>query len=127
MAAGFAALSELSQGDKHQQLSNATEKLAMGLQAAEERNGVSLSINYVGAMFGFFFTPKGFNPSDTITTFEQATACDSDKFARFFNLMLAEGIYLAPSSFEAGFLSLAHTDEIIEKTLVAADKCFAQL
>ena len=127
MAAGFAALSELSQGDKHQQLSNATEKLAMGLQAAAERNGVSLSINYVGAMFGFFFTPKGFNPSDTITTFEQATACDSDKFARFFNLMLAEGIYLAPSSFEAGFLSLAHTDEIIEKTLVAADKCFAQL
>jgi len=127
MAAGLAALTELAKGDKHQQLANATEKLAMGLQAAAERNGVSLSINYVGAMFGFFFTPEGFSADDKITTFEQATSCDAEKFKRFFNLMLAEGVYLAPSAFETGFLSMAHTDEIIEKTLVAADKCFAQL
>jgi len=122
MAAGLAALSELSQGDKHQQLSTATEKLAMGLKAAAERNGVSLSINYVGAMFGFFFTNE-----ENITTYAQATACDSDKFKQFFHLMLDEGIYLAPSAFEAGFLSTAHTDDIIEKTLIAADKCFAKL
>jgi len=123
MAAGLAALKELEQGNKHQELTIATEKLAMGLKAAAERNGVDLSINYVGAMFGFFFT----SDQAPITTFEQATACDADKFKRFFNLMLKEGIYLAPSSFETGFLSTAHTDEIIEKTLVAADKCFAQL
>jgi glutamate-1-semialdehyde 2,1-aminomutase len=123
MAAGLAALNELSQGNKHEQLSIATEKLAMGLKAAAERNAISLSINYVGAMFGFFFTED----SNTITTYEQATACDGERFNRFFHLMLDEGVYLAPSAFETGFLSMAHTDEIIEKTLVAADKCFAQL
>jgi len=123
MAAGLASLNELSQGNKHEQLSAATEKLAMGLKAAAERNGVNLSINYVGAMFGFFFTAE----TDPVTTYEQATACDSELFKRFFHLMLDEGVYLAPSSFETGFLSMAHSDEIIEKTLVAADKCFAQL
>ncbi|MDG1750713.1 MAG: glutamate-1-semialdehyde 2,1-aminomutase [Thalassotalea sp.] len=122
MAAGLASLNELCQGDKHQQLSQATEKLAMGFKAAAERNGVSLSINYVGAMFGFFFTEE-----ETITSFAQATACDSEKFKRFFHLMLEEGIYLAPSAFEASFLSTAHTDEILEETLAAADRCFAKL
>jgi len=123
MAAGLASLNELSQGDKHQQLSTATEKLAMGLKAAAERNGISLSINYVGAMFGFFFTED----KNTITTYEQATKCDADMFKRFFHMMLDEGVYLAPSAYETGFLSTAHSDEIIEKTLAAADKCFAQL
>ena len=123
MAAGLASLTELAQGDKHQQLSDATEKLAMGLKAAAERNGISLSINYVGAMFGFFFT-EDTNP---ITTYEQATQCNAEMFKRFFHLMLDEGVYLAPSAYETGFLSTAHTDDIIEKTLAAADKCFAQL
>lgn len=123
MAAGLASLTELAQGNKHQQLSAATEKLAMGLKASAERNGVSLSVNYVGAMFGFFFT-KDENP---ITTYEQATQCDGEMFKRFFHLMLDEGVYLAPSAYETGFVSTAHSDEIIEKTLVAADKCFAQL
>jgi len=122
MAAGLASLNELCQGDKHQSLTQATEKLAMGFKAAAERNGVSLSINYVGAMFGFFFTEE-----QQITSFAQATACDGEKFKRFFHLMLEEGVYLAPSSFEASFLSTAHTDEILEKTLAAADRCFAQL
>ena len=122
MAAGLASLNELCQGNKHQQLSDATEKLAMGLKAAAERNGISLSINYVGAMFGFFFTEE-----EHITCFAQATACDGEKFKRFFHLMLEEGVYLAPSAFEAGFLSTAHGDEEIEFTLAAADRCFAQL
>lgn len=123
MAAGLASLNELSKGDKHQQLSAATEKLAMGLKAAAERNGISLSINYVGAMFGFFFTDS----KEPITTYEQATACDAEMFKRFFHLMLEEGVYLAPSAYETGFLSTAHTDKEIELTLAAADKCFAQL
>ncbi len=123
MAAGLASLTELAQGNKHQQLSSATEKLAMGLKAAAERNGISLSVNYVGAMFGFFFTED----KNTITTYEQATQSDAEMFKKFFHLMLDEGVYLAPSSYETGFLSTAHSDDIIEKTLVAADKCFAQL
>ncbi|WP_114325891.1 glutamate-1-semialdehyde 2,1-aminomutase [Candidatus Colwellia aromaticivorans] len=123
MAAGLASLTELAKGDKHKQLTAATEKLAMGLKAAAERHGVNLSINYVGAMFGFFFT----DDEQPITTFEQVMACDSEKFNRFFHLMLEHGVYLAPSAFETGFLSTAHTDDIIEKTLEAAAKCFAQL
>lgn len=122
MAAGLASLNELCQGNKHQQLSDATEKLAMGFKAAAERNGVSLSINYVGAMFGFFFTEE-----EKITSYAQATACDADKFRRFFHLMLDEGVYLAPSAFEASFLSTAHSEAEIEFTLAAADRCFAQL
>jgi glutamate-1-semialdehyde 2,1-aminomutase len=122
MAAGIASLTELAQGDKHTQLSSATEKLAMGLKAAAERNGISLAITYAGAMFGFFFTAQ-----ENITSFAQATACDDERFKKFFHLMLDEGVYLAPSAFETGFLSTAHTDDIIEKTLIAADKCFAKL
>ena len=123
MAAGLASLTELAKGDKHQQLSAATEKLTINYKAAAERNGVSLSVNYVGAMFGFFFT----DDKNPITSYEQATQCDAEKFKRFFHLMLAEGVYLAPSAYETGFLSTAHSDDIIEKTLVAVDKCFAQL
>jgi len=123
MAAGLAALTELEKGDKHKQLSEATEKLAMGLKAAAERNGVSLSINYVGAMFGFFFTYA----ETAITSYEQATACDGEMFKKFFHLMLEEGVNLAPSAFEAGFLSTAHTEEEINKTLEAADRCFSKL
>jgi glutamate-1-semialdehyde 2,1-aminomutase len=122
MAAGLASLNELCQGDKHQQLSDATEKLAMGFKAAAERNGVSLSINYVGAMFGFFFTDE-----EKITTYAQAVACDGEKFKKFFHFMLEEGVYLAPSAFEASFLSTAHTEKELDFTLAAADRCFAKL
>lgn len=122
MSAGLASLNELAQGNKHEQLSAATEKLAKGFKAAADKHGVPLTINYVGAMFGFFFTEE-----ETVTSFKQAMACDGEKFKRFFHLMLEEGVYLAPSSFEASFLSTAHTDDIIEQTLAAADRCFAQL
>jgi len=122
MAAGLASLNELTSGNKHEQLSAATEKLAMGFKAAAERNGVSLSINYVGAMFGFFFTNE-----DVVTTYKQATECDMEKFKKFYHLMLDEGVYLAPSAFEASFLSTAHTDKEIEQTLAAADRCFSML
>ena len=123
MAAGLASLNELSTGNKHEQLAKGTKKLSEGLKAAAEKHGIALSINYVGGMFGFFFTDS----KDPITTYAQATACDGERFQKFFHLMLEEGVYLAPSAFETGFLSTAHTDEIIDKTLAAADKCFAQL
>lgn len=122
MAAGLASLQELVQGDKHQKLAANTKALAKGFKTAADNHNIPLSINYVGAMFGFFFTNE-----EHITSFAQATACDSEMFKRFYHLMLNEGIYLAPSAFEASFLSTAHSDEDIAKTIAAADKCFAIL
>ncbi|WP_286234661.1 glutamate-1-semialdehyde 2,1-aminomutase [Thalassotalea sediminis] len=122
MAAGLASLNELCDGDKHAVLSIKTETLAKGFKAAADKHGISLSINYVGAMFGFFFTEE-----TQVTSYAQATACDGELFKRFYHLMLDEGVYLAPSAFEASFLSTAHSDEDIAKTLIAADKCFAAL
>ena len=73
-------------------------------------------------MYGLFFTD-----APEVTNFKQACACDIEKFKKFFHLMLAEGIYLAPSAFEAGFVSLAHTEKDIKETIAAAKKAFAQL
>ncbi|AGH80544.1 glutamate-1-semialdehyde-2,1-aminomutase [Psychromonas sp. CNPT3] len=121
MAAGLAALTALDTPN-YKQLAQKTEKLALGLQRVAKEENVALSVNYVGGMFGFFFTEQ-----EQVTNFEQVCNCDVDKFKKFFHLMLNEGIYLAPSSFEAGFLSLAHSDQDIENTLIAAKKAFAQL
>ena len=72
-------------------------------------------------MFGFFFTDK------TVWRYSEATACDIPAFKRFFHLMLNEGIYLAPSAFEAGFVSAAHSDADIAATIAAAERCFRAL
>ncbi|WP_371376571.1 glutamate-1-semialdehyde 2,1-aminomutase [Thalassotalea aquiviva] len=122
MAAGFAALSQLSEKDIHSQLTINTEKLAKGLKAAANKYNIPLSINYVGGMFGFFFTEQ-----ENVTTFEQVMACDTERFNTFFHLMLEQGVYLAPSAFEAGFLSAAHTDADIDATILAAERCFAKM
>ncbi|WP_448213614.1 glutamate-1-semialdehyde 2,1-aminomutase [Colwellia sp. MEBiC06753] len=122
MAAGLASINELSQGEKHQQLTANTEKVAKGFKAAADNHGIPLAINYVGAMFGFFFTEQS-----EVTTYAQATACDGERFKKFFHLMLDEGVYLAPSAFEASFLSTAHSDADIDATIAAADRCFAKL
>jgi glutamate-1-semialdehyde 2,1-aminomutase len=71
-------------------------------------------------MFGLFFTDAG-----PVTDYAAATACDQDRFRRFFHAMLDEGVYLAPSAFEAGFVSAAHGDEEIDATLASAEKAFA--
>ncbi|OUS32757.1 glutamate-1-semialdehyde-2,1-aminomutase [Thalassotalea sp. 42_200_T64] len=122
MAAGFAALTELSENDYHTGLTEKTKQIAEGFKAAAKRQGVPLSINYVGAMFGFFFTEQ-----EQVSTFAQVMKCDTDKFNKFFHLMLDEGVYLAPSAFETGFLSAAHSDADIQATLDAAERCFAKL
>lgn len=122
MTAGLASLNELCQGEKHAALAKATEQVALGFKAAAQKHNIPLTVNYVGAMFGFFFTED-----ETVTSYAQATACDAERFKKFFHLMLDEGVYLAPSAFEASFLSTAHTAQDIENTIAAAERCFAQL
>ena len=121
MAAGLAALTALDTPD-YAQLAEKTKTLALGLQRVAKEEGVSLAVNYAGGMFGYFFTEE-----KQVTNFTHVCACDIDKFKKFFHFMLDQGIYLAPSAFEAGFLSLAHTDQDINDTLAAAKKAFAQL
>ncbi|MEH6454547.1 MAG: glutamate-1-semialdehyde 2,1-aminomutase [Psychromonas sp.] len=121
MHAGLAALNALDTPE-YKNLAIQTEKLALGLQRVAAEENVALAVNYVGGMFGFFFTEE-----KQVTNFEHVSACDIEKFKKFFHLMLENGIYLAPSAYEAGFLSLAHTDQDIEDTLAAAKKAFSQL
>ncbi|WP_421345926.1 glutamate-1-semialdehyde 2,1-aminomutase [Aeromonas veronii] len=122
MAAGLTMLDLLLEPGLYEQLSAKTARVAEGLKAAAAKHGIPLSINYVGGMFGFFFTDE-----PEITRYEQVTRCDMERFKRFYHLMLEEGVYLAPSAYEAGFLSLAHGDKEIEHTLAAAERSFAKL
>ncbi|PKF60471.1 glutamate-1-semialdehyde-2,1-aminomutase [Psychromonas sp. psych-6C06] len=121
MAAGLAALNALDTPE-YKQLADKTERLALGLKRVAKEVGVPLTVNYVGGMFGFFFTD-----AEQVTNFSEVCDCDVDKFKKFFHLMLAEGIYLAPSAFEAGFLSLAHSDQDIENTLQAAKRALEMI
>ena len=122
MAAGLAMLDLLLEPGLYEQLSAKTARVAEGLKAAAAKHGIPLAITYVGGMFGFFFTEE-----TEITRYEQVTRCDMERFKRFYHLMLEEGVYLAPSAYEAGFLSLAHGDKEIEHTLAAAERSFAKL
>ena len=97
MAAGLATLELISAPGFHAELAAKTRRLCDGLVAAARENGVPLTANFVSGMFGIFFT------GETVTTYAQATACDVERFKAFFHGMLAEGVYLAPSAFEAGF------------------------
>ena len=122
MAAGLACLTELSKAGNQEKLAAQTKTLAEGLKALADKHGVPFTVQYVGGMFGLFFTEQ-----QEITDFQSVMKCDAAKFNRFFHLMLEQGVYLAPSAFEAGFMSLAHTDADIQATLEAADRAFAQL
>lgn len=119
MAAGLATLEKVSQPGFHTELSAKTKRLADGLADAARAQGIALSTNQVGGMFGFFFTGE-----TNITQFSQSMACDVERFKRFYRAMLERGIYLAPSAFEAGFMSQAHTNEDIDATLAAAREAF---
>ncbi len=122
MAAGLKSLELLSVPGLHAELADKTKQIAEGFKAAADKHGIPLAINYVGAMFGIFFTDQ-----TEVSCFEHVTKCDIERFNTFFHLMLNEGVYLAPSAYEAGFLSTAHGEQEIAATLAAADRCFAQL
>ena len=102
-------------------LAKRTRRLTFGLKEAAIRHGVPLSVDCEGGMFGFMFA------STLPSSFEEAAAADINQFKRFFRGMLQEGIYLAPSAFEAGFVSFAHSEADIDATLKAADFVFANL
>ncbi|MDE2272220.1 MAG: glutamate-1-semialdehyde 2,1-aminomutase [Xanthomonadaceae bacterium] len=119
MAAGLAMLELLREPGFHEKLALKTQRLTDGLVAAAREVGVAFSANRVGGMFGLFFS------AEKVETFAQATACDQAAFRRFFHAMLERGVYLAPSPFEAGFMSSAHSDDNIAATLEAARAAFA--
>ncbi|MHA7881460.1 MAG: glutamate-1-semialdehyde 2,1-aminomutase [Saccharospirillum sp.] len=121
MAAGLAVLNQIDQPGVYEQLTERTQALTQGLEAAAREAGIGLTTNSAGSMFGFFFSNE-----PRVSRFSQVTQCDTERFNRFFHAMLDEGVYLAPSSFEAGFMSLAHSEQDIDSTLEAARRAFAK-
>lgn len=117
MRAGLTTLEAISEPGFHDRLTEKTNTLRDGFKRAANAAGVPLVVQSAGAMFGFFFTDQ-----NQVNTFEEVMRCDAERFGRFFNGMLKEGVYLAPSAFEAGFTSAAMSDEDIEHTLTAARK-----
>ena len=122
MAAGLATLELLSEADFYPRLQTHTTKLVNGLRAAAAATGVPFTTNHVCGMFGLFFTRE-----PAVSSYTQVMACDGERFRRFFHGMLAAGIYLAPSAFEAGFLSAAHTQADIDDTLAAAREVLSRM
>lgn len=122
MTAGLKTLELISAPGFHDQVAAQTERLTSGLEAQASAAGIGLSTNRAGAMFGLFFTDAG-----AVTNYAQATACNQDQFRQFFHAMLDQGVYLAPSAFEAGFVSGVHGTAEIDATLEAAGKAFATL
>jgi glutamate-1-semialdehyde 2,1-aminomutase len=122
MIAGLTTLELIGEPGFHERLAAMTDALTAQLELAAARAGIALATNHVCGMFGLFFTAE-----PIVDTFGKVMACDVARFKRFFHGMLAEGIYLAPSAFEAGFLSAAHTEADIEATAAAAARVFSSL
>lgn len=117
MAAGLTMLELISVPNFYADLEAKVNKLISGILAEANSAGIPMSANHVGAMFGLFFTD---NPN--VSRFDQVGACNLTQFNQFFHGMLAEGVYLAPSAYEAGFVSSAHTDADLDATIAAAAK-----
>jgi glutamate-1-semialdehyde 2,1-aminomutase len=122
MSAGLKTLDLLSVPGFFDALESQTERLATGFVEAAKSAGVPLTMNCVGGMFGIFFTD-----APQVTSYAQATACNVDQFKRFYHAMLRRGVYLAPSAFEAGFVSAAHAAADLDSTLAAAAEAFAEV
>ena len=121
VAAGMTTLKIIQEAGFYEKLSAQTRKLAEGLTAAAREAGVTFCADAVGGMFGLYFA------AEVPTSYAEMMASDKDKFNRFFHLMLDAGVYLAPSAFEAGFVSIQHDDAIIEETIALAKQAFTTL
>lgn len=122
MAAGLATLNLISQPDFLDPLVAHTDQLVKGLRQRAAAAGIAMTSNHVGTMWGVFFSEE-----EHIVNYQQVMQCDTQRFAKFFHGMLEQGVYLAPASYEAGFMSAAHTDDDIQLTLDAAEKVFKTL
>ncbi|BFM05735.1 glutamate-1-semialdehyde 2,1-aminomutase [Halioxenophilus aromaticivorans] len=122
MAAGLANLQHVKAEGFYETLSVKTDTLIHGLTALANDAGIAFTTNHVGSMFGVFFTEEA-----KITNYQQVMACDIPRFNKFFHGMLKRGVYLAPASYEAGFMSAAHSSDDIDQTLQAAREVFATL
>lgn len=121
VAAGLTTLKLLAEPGFYDRLSEQSRKLSEGLAERAAAAGIAMCADYVGGMFGLYF-------ADTVpTSFAEVSACNVERFKKFFHGMLIRGVYFAPSAFEAGFISSAHDDTVIEATLMAADEVFAKL
>ena len=123
MASGLAMLSVLEADDSfYQNLSESTEYLVNGIVAAANTNNVPMTSNNVGGMFGLFFSSE-----EKVTNFSQASNCDIESFKKFYKSMIRQGVYFAPSAYECGFLSAAHTKNELDQTINAALTAFSEL
>jgi glutamate-1-semialdehyde 2,1-aminomutase len=122
MAAGLTTLNLLRAPNFFENLEAKTTRLVTGLQAAADEAGIPFTTNQVGAMFGFFFSSE-----KNISRFAQVAKCNMEQFRAFYHGMLKEGVYLAPSAYEAGFVSSAHTDADIDATIEAARRVMKTL
>ena len=122
MSAGLATLNLISSKDFFNSLEYKTKILVDGITKSAEKIGVPLAMNYVGGMFGLFFTNE-----KTIDSFKKVISCNKEHYNIFFHGMLEEGIYLAPSSYEAGFVSSSHSDDDIKLTIDTAEKIFKKI
>jgi glutamate-1-semialdehyde 2,1-aminomutase len=122
MAAGLATLDIISRPGFYEPLFNRTAELCLGLREAANAAGIPFTTNHAGTMFGCFFTSAAH-----VSRYDQVMACNNAAFNQFFHLMLEQGIYFAPASYEAGFMSSAHSDDDIAHTVATARTAFASL
>ncbi len=122
VTAGLATLSKIQVPGFYEKLTKTTEALCQGFASAATAANIPVCTSSVGSMFGWFFTD-----AKTVNSYEQAIACNNEQFKLFFHAMLNEGVYLAPSCFEAGFVSSQHSDAEIKATLDACERAFKSL
>lgn len=121
MTAGIETLKKLSNDGVYDELERKSKKIVDGIVEVAKKHGHAISGDYAGGMFGWFFV------EGPVKNFREAAKSDGKKFGKWHRMMLERGVYLAPSMYEAGFMSLAHTDEDIEKTIAIADEVLSQL
>jgi glutamate-1-semialdehyde 2,1-aminomutase len=122
MAAGLSTLKLLETKDFYSNLSAKTKKFTQGVQQLATENNISLTTSAIGGMFGIFFTDL-----KEVSSFKQVLSCDNQLYAKYFNLMLQQGVYCAPSAYEAGFVSNAHSEKIIDNSLEAVQRVFQKI